>query len=75
MYAILLLPAGILRDKTVAVKLVHFQIPVLPICRLDVIYYMNLLGVAVLGLDSHPYYNTGPDQAPCTCPKTYPIDY
>ncbi len=28
---------------------------------------MNLWGVAVLELDSHPGHNKGPDNAPCAC--------
>ncbi len=35
---------------------------------------MNLWGVAVLELDSHPDHNKGPDHAPCDCPKTHPKD-
>ncbi len=35
---------------------------------------MNLWGIAVLGLDSHPDHNKGPGYAPCACPKTHPID-
>ncbi len=30
-------------------------------------------GVMVLGLDSHPGHNKGPDYI--SCPKTYPIDH
>ncbi len=30
--------------------------------------YMNLWGVAVLELDSHPDHNKGPDYAPLDCP-------
>ena len=41
---------------------------------LDVICFMNLWGFAVLELDSHPDHNKGPDQAPCACPETNPID-
>ncbi len=29
---------------------------------------MNLWGVAVLELDSHPDHNKGPDHAPYACP-------
>ncbi len=29
---------------------------------------MNLWGIAVLELDSHPDHNKGPDHAPCACP-------
>ena len=36
---------------------------------------MNLCGVAVLELDSHPDHNKGPDHASCDCPKTHPIDH
>ncbi len=31
---------------------------------------MNLRGVAVLALNSHPYLNVGPSHAPCACQKT-----
>ncbi len=36
---------------------------------------MNLWGVAVLELDSHPDHNKGPDHAPCACPMIHPIDH
>ena len=36
---------------------------------------INLWGVAVLELDSHPDHNKGPGQVPCVCPKTHPIDH
>ncbi len=32
---------------------------------------MNLWGVAVLKVDSHPDHNKGPDHAPCVCPKIH----
>ena len=38
-------------------------------------YYMNLWGVAVLELNSHPDHNKGPDHAPCAGPKTHLIDH
>ncbi len=34
---------------------------------------MNILGVVVLELDSHPDHDKGPDRAPSVCPKTHPI--
>ncbi len=36
---------------------------------------MNLWGVTVLELDSHPDHNKGPDHKHCACPKTHPIDH
>ncbi len=36
---------------------------------------MNLLGVTVLELHSHPNHNKEPDQAPCPCSNTHAIDY
>ena len=38
---------------------------------LDIKCYMNLWGVAVLELDSHPDLNNGPDHAPLIA-KTIP---
>ena len=35
----------------------------MPFTVIDVRCYMNLWGVAVLELDSHPDYNKGPDHA------------
>ena len=35
---------------------------------IDVRWYMNLWGVAVLELDSQPDYKKGPDHAPCAGP-------
>ncbi len=37
--------------------------------------YMNIWGVAVLELDSHPGNNKGPDHAPCAGPYTHPLDH
>ncbi len=42
---------------------------------IDIRCYMNLWGVAVPELDSHPDRNKGPYHAPCTCPQTNPIDH
>ena len=36
---------------------------------------LNLWLVVILELGSHPDHNKGPDDAPCACPKTYPIDH
>ncbi len=36
---------------------------------------MNLWVVVVLESDSHPDHNKGPVHAPCTCPKTHPMDH
>ncbi len=35
---------------------------------LDVRFYKNLWGVAIIELDSHPDHNKGPDHAPCAGP-------
>ena len=40
-----------------------------------VICYMNLWGVAVPELDSHPDRNKGSDHAPCAGLETDPIDH
>ena len=36
---------------------------------------MNLWGVTVLDLDSHPDHNKGPDHSPRAGPKTHQIDH
>ncbi len=36
---------------------------------------MNLWGVAVIELKSHPDHNKVPDHAPCACPNTQPTDH
>ncbi len=41
----------------------------------DMYLCMNLRGVAVLELDSHPDQDKRPEHAPCACPMTQPIDH
>ncbi len=37
--------------------------------------YESMRDVAVIELDSHPDHKKGPDQAPCACLKTHPLDH
>ncbi len=50
------------------------MIEIYGLCVCVICICMNLWGIAVFELDSHPEHCKGPDHAPCACPKTHPID-